>query len=338
VVVSVRMGFHETVLADEGPRFEAYGAELAELQKQRAIKTGSLSRALHLKPHLGAVGNFVVSAPEGARFGVFQEPGKTYPVYVRFSNGSGSAQPDKAPDVRGFALKFVGVPGPKIIAGLEHAETQDFLFINDPALPFRDPVEFMAFVRAAKGGPALLVPRLFSAVGLRRGFAIFRAALSSPKVTSYASHAFHTGAPISFGAGAAKLGLFPLSSSAAAAASTGDHPLRDDLARRLKAGPLAWSLRAQVYTDDRATPIEDTSVVWSGPWVELGTLTLPTQDPDSPKGQEVSATVETLSFDPWHAIEAHRPLGGINRARAVAYKYSVLTRNAAPEPTSVIAL
>jgi hypothetical protein len=331
------MGFHETVASDEGPRFEGYGAELAEIQRQRAAKGGPVKRALHLKPHTGVVAELVVNAPEAARVGVFATPGQRYPVYVRFSNGAGVGQPDKAPDVRGFALKLVGVPGPKIISGLEQEQTQDFLFINDPAIPFRDPVEFMAFVRAAKGGPALMVPKLFAGVGLGRGFSILKRALSSPKVLSFATHAFHTAGPISFGSSAAKLGLFPVPGPNIAA-STGDHFLRDDLVQRLKAGPLAWSLRAQLFVDDQTTPIEDASVVWSGPWVDLATLTIPQQDPDSAKGQEIATLVELLSFDPWHSIAEHRPLGAIMRARAVAYKASVLERHAAPEPKSVILL
>jgi hypothetical protein len=40
------MGFHESIAADESPRFEGYGAELAELQKKRG---GNIARALHLK-------------------------------------------------------------------------------------------------------------------------------------------------------------------------------------------------------------------------------------------------------------------------------------------------
>ena len=28
---------------------------------------------------------------------------------------------------------------------------------------------------------------------------------------------------------------------------------------------------------------------------------------------------ENLSFNPWHSLPAHRPLGGINRARKVVY-------------------
>ncbi len=330
------MGFHETVAPDETTRFEGYAAEILELQRARAAKSGAMSRALHLKQHIGAVGELVVNAPESARVGVFASTGRVWPIYARFSNGSSAHQADKAPDVRGFAIKLVGVPGEKIIPGLEQEQTQDFLFINDPSLPFRDPHEFMTFVRSAKDGPAKLLPRLFAGLGLRRGFAVLLRLLGGSKVASFATHAFHTGAPISFAGTAAKLGLFPGQIGAAvSAAASGENYLRDDLVARLKAGPLSWSLRAQLFQDDLRTPIEDTSVTWEGPWVEFGLLTLPKQDPDSPKGRQITEVVTGLSFDPWHAVEAHRPLGAIMRARAVTYRASVLGRKASPEPRSI---
>jgi hypothetical protein len=331
------MGFHETLAADEAARFKAYGAELAEIQRRRTEKDGSVSRALHVKQHVAAVGALVVDAPEGARVGVFSSSGRSWPVYVRFSNGSSGRQADKLPDVRGFALKLVGVPGKKIIAGLEQEETQDFLFINQPSIPFRDPTEFMTFVRAAKDGPAKLLPRLLRGFGLQRGLQILVRLLKSPKVQSLATHPFYTAAPISFGVMAAKIGIFPLSQSSVPRSSGHDF-LREDLIARLKTGPLTWALRAQLFIDDDRTPIEDTSVTWATPWVDLGILTLPKQDADSPRGKEIQELVDRLSFDPWHAIEEHRPLGAIMRARAVAYHSSVLARKAAPEPKSVLGL
>jgi catalase len=333
------MSFHETIAADEAGRFEQFASEIVAIQRARAQKAGKggvLARALHLKTHVGAVGELVVEAPESARTGVFASPGQRWPVYARFSNGSSAHQADKAPDVRGFALKVVGVPGKKIIAGLEQEATQDFLFIDQPAIAFRNPDEFMAFVRAAKDGPVKLLPRLIGAFGLRRAFQILGGALKAPKVKSFATHTFHTAAPISFGAGrAAKLGLFPVGNPPSPETSGAD-ALRADLTARLKAGPLTWALRAQLFQDDVTTPIEDTSVVWAGPWVELGKLTLPRQDPESPRGREITALVEQFSYDPWHAIEDHRPLGAIMRARAVTYKGSVLERKAAAEPKSVL--
>jgi catalase len=111
------MGFQETIAADEETRFEGYGAELAEIQRHRAAKGGSVQRALHVKAHTGVIGELVVNAPESARSGAFASPGQRYPVYVRFSNGSSHGQPDKAPDVRGFAVKLGrnAAPEPKSV-------------------------------------------------------------------------------------------------------------------------------------------------------------------------------------------------------------------------------
>src|SRR4051794_2837044 len=121
------MGFGETVAPDEEERFRGFAEEIAAIQSARSAKgDGQVARALHVKQHLGAVGELVVKAPETARSGVFAMSGKSWPVYVRFSNGSSRHQPDGAPDVRGFALKLVGVPGTKLIKGLESEVTQDF--------------------------------------------------------------------------------------------------------------------------------------------------------------------------------------------------------------------
>ena len=327
------MAFHENIDPGENERFERYAAELRAIQKARADKRGSVARALHVKQHLGAVGTLTTSAPEQLRVGVFAEP-KVWPVYVRFSNGSSAHQSDKSPDARGFAVKLVGVPGKKIIPGLEEKKTQDLLFISEPATPFRDPDEFMSFVRAAKDGPAKIVPRLFGQLGFG-AFRVLGKLLKSAKVPSMAAHPFYMPVPMAWGDTAAKLGLFP--TSAAASSVTGDAWYREDLAARLKSGPLSWSVRAQMFVDDASTPIEDASVAWPSPWTEIGTLTIDKQDVDSESGKKVDAYVDTLSFDPWHALEVHRPLGAMNRCRAVAYRESVIGRKAADEPEAIAA-
>jgi hypothetical protein len=327
------MAFHETIAADETSRFEGYANELKAIQSARAAKKGSTARALHVKQHLGVVGEWTTSAPDNLKKGVFAE-NKTYPCYVRFSNGSSAHQGDKAPDARGFAVKVVGVDGKKIIPGLEGKKTQDFLFVGEPALPFRDPEEFMKFVRAAKDGPRKLLPRLFGSFGLGRAFSLIRRLAKSPKIHSMATHPFYTAAPIAFGDTACKLAVIPGTTGGDGVA--GDDHYRDDLVSRLQSGPLTWTVRAQLFVDDATTPVEDTSVVWPSPWVDVGKLVIPKQDPSSPAGKAVSELCETFSFDPWHSIEAHRPLGAIMRARAVAYRESVLARKAADEPDTVL--
>ena len=60
------------------------------------------------------------------------------------------------------------------------------------------------------------------------------------------------------------------------------------------------------------------------------------QDPDSARGKEIEALVESFSFDPWHAVEELRPLGAIMRARSAAYRESTIERKAADEPETVL--
>jgi hypothetical protein len=331
------MAFGETIPAGEEELLKKLGDEIAEIQRSRVERGAEPARVAHVKQHVGAVGELRVTADASLRHGVFVEAEKRWPVYVRFSNGSGRRQADGAPDARGFAVKLVGVPGTKLIEGLEHAMTQDFLFIDAPALPFDGPEEFMTFLRAAKDGPAKLLPRLISGFGLGRALRIVWGAVTAEKVKSFATHAFHTAAPIAFGPSAAKLALFPRGNAEQGPSVGGPNYLKDDLVARLARGPLSWSLRAKLYVDETTTPIEDAAVEWSGPWVELGTLTLPQQNTASPAGKEISELVSRLSFDPWHASEEHRPLGAIMRARRVAYAPSVIGRKAASEPSGVLA-
>ncbi|MFL5356521.1 catalase [Archangium sp.] len=324
---------------DETERFERYASELRALQKKNA-RGGPPSRALHAKGHVGAQGELLVPAglPEPLRVAFFAEP-RSWPVYVRFSNGSGRHQHDRTPDVRGMALKLVGVPGRKLIPGLEDKRTQDFLFIHTPSTPFRDPDEFVSFVRANTTGPALLLPRLLGTFGPGRTLRLLKRLASMPKPTSLATGPFYTALPLRLGATAAKLALVPVGPSGAVTGSASS--LREDLVARLRSGPLSWSLRAQLFVDERTTPIEDASVLWPedrAPFHELARLVLPQQDLTSASGVKLEEQVERMSFDPWHAVEELRPLGAMMRARAIAYRESVLERQAAPEPEDVVKL
>ncbi len=330
------MNWTENIPEGEHEQFEGYAAELREFQRTRS-KGRENFRALHTKPHVGAVGSLTVPAlPAELRVGPFAEP-HAWPLYARFSNGQPGYHGDKAPDIRGFAVKLVGVPGKKLIPGLEDAPTQDFLMIQTPAISVRDPHEFMHLVRASKGSPLMLVPRMIRRVGFARTFRILKGFLGAPKVRSFATASFYTAAPLRFGDTAAKLALFPEASDDVRA--VGNEGLRADLGARLAAGPLAWTLNAQLFVDEATTPIEDASALWpedKSPWRPLGRLELPRQDVTSPAGEAVQTLVEQLSFDPWHAHVELRPVGAVMRARSAAYRESAVERRAAPEPHSVL--
>lgn len=76
----------------------------------------------------------------------------------------------------------------------------------------------------------------------------------------------------------------------------------------------------QLQTDVVAMPIEDATRRWdehASPWIKVATLRIPAQAFESAEQLELG---EKLPFSPWHGINAHRPLGGINRARRLLYE------------------
>ncbi len=326
--------WRENVPEGEEAQLVALAEELRAIQVARAARSGA-ARGLHAKGHVGASATLEIGddLPPHARHGLFARPAK-YRALVRFSNGAGHHQHDRVGDVRGIALKVLGVPGKKLIPGLEDAKTQDFLFIQSRSTPFRDAREFVALVASATGAPLLLLPRFAARVGIGRAITLVRTLLAdiqSPFPT-FAGRAMYSGAAIRVGPYAARYALLP---SGAHDPTPLGPDLASDLAARLATGALVWDLALQFFVDERSTPIEDAAAEWKesdAPFVRVARLELPPQDVRCDGGKECSARVETLSFDPWHALVEHRPLGHVMRARNHAYRVSTQARGAAPEP------
>jgi len=330
------MTWQEVIPPGEAEVFEGYAQELKGYQAEYAAKRGKHERTLHTKGHVNAVGELAVAAPPELRAGVFAEA-RAWPVLVRYSSGSPGHQGDGAPDIRGIAIKLVGVPGKKLIPGLEDAATQDFLFIQSPASGISNPHDFMHLVRNGRKGKALLLPRLIRALGFKRALRLVRGFLAMPKVRSLATATFYSAVPLRLGERAVKLALFATTPDDGVT-HKGRDALRAELVQRLQQGPVSYRLCAQEFVDEQHTPIEDAAVEWKSPWTDLGVLTIPRQDVTSPRGEAVASQIEALSFDPWHALPEHRPLGAMMRARGPAYRESVIARGASAEPTSVPSL
>jgi hypothetical protein len=324
----------ETVAADEAQRFEGYAAELAALQRTHAARAGTLRRGLHAKGQLVAHATFEVlgDVPAEMRVGLFGAPA-VHPALVRFSNGSPAVQRDSTQDVRGIGVKVFGVPGPKVIPGLEGCTTQDFLAILTPTVPFRTPDEFVWVVTRA-ANKATFLPKALVKLGPSRVLSLVKALQRGARtVPTLAANTYFSALPIAFGAQAAKYGLVPLDGGDAAGPTAED--LGAELAARLSKAPVRWDFRVQLFADERSTPIEDPTVEWRTPWVTLARLTLPAQDIRSPRGQKLASWAEALSFDPWHAQRELRPLGAMMRSRSAAYRVSTQVRSAAAEPSGV---
>lgn len=328
----------EQIAEDEEARFEALATRLRALQRGRA-RGGPAARTLHVKSHGALVGTMEALAdiPEHARQGLFRTP-RELPVVIRFSNGAGESAHDDVQDVRGIAIKVIGVEGEKAIPALADALTQDFLLIQSDAFAFPTPETFVSVVEALSGSKLLALPRLIGALGTSLPGVLGRVRKGlGPPPTSVLDLRLHSGLPIRFGDYAAKLDLVP---EHPAGEGQPKHPdrLARELEARVRAGEHTWTLRAQLFVDEAQTPIEDPTASWPedvAPFVPVARIRVPAQDPSSAEGQHLAERVEKLSFDPWHALAEHRPIGAMMRARNAAYRESTQERGASPEPRSI---
>jgi hypothetical protein len=292
-------------------------------------------RGLHAKAQLGVAATFEVldGLPDWARVGLAEKPA-SYRAWVRWSNGSGMRQHDKKGDVRGMAVKVIGVDGKKVIPGMEDARTQDFLCINQPVFAVRNADEFISLVKAIQN-PLLALPRLIGALGFGRALSILSRAPKSlnVKITSLAWTPYYTAAPLSWGQAAVRCSFQPqLAVDPSVERGESATYLGDEMTARVQKGAVVYDFCIQPYENETTTPIEDHSIEWKTPWLTVGRLTVGQQDPKSAEGQKISEQIEKVAFDPWHARVEHRPLGNVMRARNHAYRLTTMNRGAAPEP------
>ena len=276
--------------------------------------------------------------PEALRVGIFAQAGR-FDAWVRWSNGGHGRAGDKKGDVRGCALKILGVPGKKLIPGLEDATTQDFLCIQTPTLGFATADDFAYFFFALQS-PLTLLPKMMWHFGIGKGLGLLQAIAASVNkpVPSMATLRYWSAAPVRWGDHAAKISIVPQDAPPTTTASTDPAYLRHDLVARLNRGPVTLDLAVQLYVDAERTPIEDASVEWleaDSPFIPVARITIPRQDLTGAAGEAQCAYVEGLSFDPWHAPVEFRPLGNVMRARSPAYRVSTQNRKALPEPTEL---
>jgi len=323
--------WREQIGEGEDQRYAAAAERLAEIQRVRSARFGP-GRALHRKQLLGLRATLEVlpNLPAHAAHGLFAEAGR-YEARVRLSNGGMEVASDKKPDIRGYAIKVLGVKGEGTFGG--PAPSQDFLLINQPTFGFSGPDAFFALIEAAARGVPSVLWHFVKTHGLIDGLrrvAALQAAQSKP-FAGFAAAPFFSAAPIACGPYAARVRLVPEESPADAPPVRADD-LTADVIARLARGHIGHRLQLQFFVDESRTPIEDGAVDWAesdAPYVDVARLIVAQQDPASVEGQALVEELAQAKLDPWSALAAHRPLGAIMRARKVAYLVSQKGRGVA---------
>jgi hypothetical protein len=253
---------------------------------------------------------------ERYRQGLFAEP-RTYPAWIRFA-GPGPLAPADMKDngVLSIGIKVCGVEGPKLMD--DESATQDFTGISAPTFTTPNVVENLRLQgHILRGTPIFyfLGPR-HSHLGDAVMQGLYAKTQRNPLQERYWSCASYLLGP----GQAMHYSIIPRSASKTPFPR---HPspdyLRQAMAATLAERSVEFDFAVQLQTDPRRMPIENDGVEWPerlSPFVPVARLRVPAQQFDSPAQL---AFANNLSYNPWHSVAEHRPLGNQNRARKAIY-------------------
>ena len=329
--------------------------EAVELLLARSHATSGQFRAdVHVKTHGYAQGEFRVlpNLPDELAQGLFGQDA-VFPATVRFSNAASQPQPDAVPDGRGMAIKVLGIQGEMVFADEPGRPTQDFVMINHPVFFARNVKDYLRLEQIlvqAEGNPIATLQEGLTGGDWNPRHWHWREMLTVARIAGHApdhpaSNTYFSMAPIRFGNFVAKYRARPARDRhdsyldlVKRLASEAD-AMRLALEETLRTQEVIFEFQVQLRTTEQTMPIEDASIEWpesESPYRTVAHLLLPRQDIVPLRQQDAC---KNLAFNVWHALAAHRPLGGINRVRRAAYAISSAWRRqhataTLPEPST----
>lgn len=299
-------------------------AQVIEKSIREQYTVGNALRDAHPKAHGCVRAEFHVSKNIPAQFakGIFI-PDRSYQAWIRFSNASNdvsSADIDK--DARGIAIKLLGVSGEKILESEKQATTQDFIMINHPVFFANDAKRYLSFINDVNSHNMirkLHIPFALGFKGTMNALGARNSQIANPLYARYWSMV-----PYQLGLGndrqAVKYSVRACSVTANNLPKNPSHNfLREALKNTLQQTEACMEFLIQPRTSNKML-VEDSMTEWdekAAPFYQVATIHIPKQNFDTP---EQNKFCENLSFTPWHALPAHKPLGAVNRMRKVIYE------------------
>lgn len=262
--------------------------------------------------------------PEHMRRGIFAEP-RTYRAWVRYSGPGPYVTPDI--DDVGFmsmSIKLMGVPGPKLLDDEEL--TQDMFGVSTPTFVTPDTranarLQHWSYKNA----------QVFYFLNFREPHILdsIMQLLWTKTQTSPLEGDYFSCVPYLLGEGQAMQYSFRtrLETRTRVPRLPFRPPhnyLRAAMVATLAEQDVEFDILLQLQTDPFRMPVENNAVLWPtklSPRVPAAVLRIPKQKFDSP---EQLAFARVLSYNPWHCVPEHRPLG--NQSRARKRMYSELSR------------
>jgi len=282
---------------------------------------GRYERGGNTKTHGIVRGEFIVhdDLPAELRHGIYAQP-HTYRAWVRFSGPGPYITPDiDAAGCMSISIKLTGVPGPKLME--EEKFTQDMFGVSTPTFVTPDTA-----ANAQLQIQSLSNAQIYYFINLHQHHlldlimqGLWLKTQSSPLEAPYFSCV-----PYLLGEGQAmQYSLSPRLKTRTPIPRLPLRPadgyLRNAMVATLAKGDFEFDVRLQLQTDPHLMPIENNAVLWPeklSPRRSVATLRIPRQKFDSPAQLDFD---KFLSYNPWHSIPEHRPLGNQNRARRRMY-------------------
>ena len=289
-------------------------------------KTDYVARGAHAKGHACVKAYFDINKDisSSLQHGIFNTPGKRYKSWIRFSNGASSVKGnhDANKDARGMAIKLFNIYAQSLVKKDGDPDTQEFLMHDSPAFFTENIADYNEFVESDDKVLYFVSdpnPFKWKLRELRHGLATLKYPPVSPLWNQYFSNTAY------------KLGPHNIKFSAQSCTLPQANPeqeqtdpdfLRKKMRDELMNSEACFNFMVQLQDPDKYMPIEDPSIEWEtsdSPFITIATITITVQEFDTADQQ---AFCENLSFSPWHSLEAHRPIGQLNRIRKEVYAAS----------------
>ena len=274
-------------------------------------------RQIHPKMNGCVKAEFIIDPdlPEELKVGIFKEAG-SFPAWIRFSNGDTHPLPDWKKDVRGCAIKIMNVPGEKV----EGDGVHDFILMNTKNFVSRNIKQFSGVLSVVIPRTTIsnIIPKLIS---IFAGIPIlYRGLKAKIKCNHPFEISYFSTVPFRFG-DETRAVKYKIKASAQNQLEYTDKSnadfLRHNMAATLMKHEIVYNFFIQFQTDPIKMPVEDPTFAWTSPFIKVATIRIPTQVFNTP---EQNTFGDDLSFNPWHCLPEHRPIGSFNRARRIIYE------------------
>lgn len=329
---------------DEQATIDGLKEAFGKILRTTSTDYGRAVRGVHAKGHGLIKGTLTIAddlPPELAQ-GLFARGGR-YDAILRVSTAPGDILDDAISSPRGVALKVLGVGGARLAGGPDDG-AQDFLMVNGPVFGAPTPAQFLKNLKllAATTDKGEGLKKAWSAVLQGVEGALETVGLKSTLVSQLGGvpethpmgDTYFSQTAYRYGDYIAKISLKPRSKSLIE--RTGDRvntdgrpdALREDVGEVMIVNGGGWDLCVQLCTDLDKMPVEDPTVLWDeklSPFVTVASFEASPQV--SWQGRDSEHLEDRLAFSPWNGLEAHRPLGAVNRVRKENYEFSASFRS-----------